>query len=132
MERLETICDTYLSVSTPVQAAAHELLTQGAAIRAQIQTRIAENLDSLKTAAALSPACSVLSPEAGWYAVVQIPSVKSEEALVLDLLNGTGVLVHPGYFFDFAREAFLIVSLLPDPKTFTRAVEMLFGQVGGS
>jgi aspartate/methionine/tyrosine aminotransferase len=132
MERLETICDTYLSVSTPVQAAASELLREGAAVRAQIQARIAANLNRLKTAAAANPACSVLSPEAGWYAVVQVPNLKSEEALVLDLLNASGVLVHPGYFFDFAREAFLVVSLLPDPATFTRAVETLFGQIGGS
>ena len=40
-----------------------------------------------------------------------------EEALVLDLL-ADGVLVHPGYFFDFASEAFLVVSLLPAPGDF--------------
>jgi alanine-synthesizing transaminase len=130
MERLETICDTYLSVSTPVQAAACELFTEGAAVRSQIQTRIGSNLERLKTGSAANPACSVLPPDAGWYAVVQVPSLKSEETLVLDLLNGSGVLVHPGYFFDFAREAFLVVSLLPEPQTFTRAVEALFGQIG--
>ena len=53
--------------------------------------------------------------EAGWYAVVQVPAIASEESIVLDLLDTTGVLVHPGYFFDFEREAFLIISLLPDP-----------------
>jgi alanine-synthesizing transaminase len=132
MERLETICDTYLSVSTPVQAAASELLREGAAIRTQIQARIGGNLERLKTAAAANPACSVLPPDAGWYAVVQVPSVKSEETLILDLLNGSGVLVHPGYFFDFPREAFLVVSLLPEQKPFTRAVETLFGQIGRS
>jgi alanine-synthesizing transaminase len=132
MERLETICDTYLSVSTPVQTAAPELLREGAAVRAQIQARIGGNLERLKTAAAANPACSVLPPDAGWYAVVQVPSVKSEETLILDLLNGSGVLVHPGYFFDFPREAFLVVSLLPEQQTFTRAVETLFGQIGCS
>lgn len=132
MERLETICDTYLSVSTPVQVAASELLREGAVVRAQIQSRIGGNLERLKTAAAANPACSVLLPDAGWYAVVQVPSVKPEETLILDLLNGSGLLVHPGYFFDFAREAFLVVSLLPEPVTFTRAVETLFGQIGSS
>jgi aspartate/methionine/tyrosine aminotransferase len=132
MERLETISDTYLSVSTPVQAAAYDLLTEGATVRSQIQARISSNVGRLKKAAAANPACSVLPPEAGWHAVVQVPNVKSEEALVLDLLNGSGVLVHPGYFFDFAREAFLVVSLLPEPQTFARAVETLFGQIGSS
>jgi alanine-synthesizing transaminase len=132
MERLETICDTYLSVSTPVQAAASELLREGAAVRAQIQARIGENLERLKTVAAANPACSVLPPDAGWYAVVQVPSLRSEETLILDLLNDSGVLVHPGYFFDFPREAFLVVSLLPEQKTFTRAIETLFGQIDRS
>ena len=132
MERLETIADTYLSVATPVQAAACELLAEGAAVRSQIQARIAANLDRLRTAAAANPACSVLPPDAGWYAVVQVPNLKSEEAIVLDLLDGSGVLVHPGYFFDFAREAFLVVSLLPEQQTFTRAVETLFGRIGPS
>ena len=54
--------------------------------------------------------------EAGWYAVVQVPAIASEETIVLDLLEQTGVLVHPGYFFDFEREAFLVVSLLPEPR----------------
>jgi hypothetical protein len=48
---------------------------------------------------------------------------------VLDLLNRTGVLVHPGFFFDFEREAFLVISLLPEVETFSRAVERVFAHV---
>jgi hypothetical protein len=48
----------------------------------------------------------------------------------LDLLDATGVLVHPGYFFDFEREAYLVISLLPDPVQFSSAVTALFGEVG--
>ena len=50
--------------------------------------------------------------EGGWYAVVHVPSLRSEEELVLGLLEEEGVLIHPGYFFDFPRESFLVVSLL--------------------
>lgn len=131
MERLETICDAYLSVSTPVQVAAAELLRRGSAVRAQIHERIRANDRVLRDAAAAHPACSVLASEAGWYAVVQVPALESEETLVLDLLERTGILVHPGYFFDFEREAFLVISLLPDPLTFSPAVETLFSEVGG-
>jgi aspartate/methionine/tyrosine aminotransferase len=132
MERLETICDTYLSVSTPVQAAAADLLREGAAIRAQIQLRVWRNLEQLTAVAAAHPACSLLRPDGGWYAVVQVPAIVSEEALVVGLLDRTGVLVHPGYFFDFDREAFLVVSLLPEPAIFHHAVERLFGEIGCS
>jgi aspartate/methionine/tyrosine aminotransferase len=132
MERLETICDTYLSVSTPVQAAAADLLREGAVVRDQIQSRVCLNLEQLTSVAAAYPACSLLRPDGGWYAVVQVPAIVSEEALVLGLLDGTGILVHPGYFFDFDREAYLVVSLLPEPAIFHPAVEQLFREIGCS
>ena len=109
---LEVACDTYLSVSTPVQLAAAELLAQGAGVRRQIQARVAANYRSLLALTAGTPSCRVLTAEGGWYAVLQVPSLGSEEDLVLDLLTNEGVLVYPGYFFDFPRETFLIVSLL--------------------
>ncbi len=130
LERLETICDAYLSVATPVQVAAPQLLTAGAAVRTQIQARVRENYTRLTALASANPACAVLPVEAGWYAVVQVPAVESEDTIVLDLLDETGVLVHPGYFFDFEREAFLVVSLLPDQHVFASAAQALFGQIG--
>ncbi len=120
--RFEIIADTYLSVSTPVQAAAADLIESGAAIRAQILARIKRNLESLRTHAATFPSVTVLPVEGGWSAVLQVPSVASEESLVLDLLEQHDVLVHPGYFFDFAREAFIVVSLLVEPSLFDRGV----------
>jgi alanine-synthesizing transaminase len=130
LERLETICDAYLSVSTPVQVAAPDLLRAGASVRTQIQARVRENYAQLTARASASPACAVMPVEAGWYAVMQVPALASEDTIVLDLLDETGVLVHPGYFFDFEREAFLVVSLLPEPEVFSSAVQALFGQIG--
>jgi aspartate/methionine/tyrosine aminotransferase len=112
IERLELICDTYLSVSTPVQLAAAELLERGAAVRVQIATRVASNYGRLRALAAAAPSSRVLTASAGWYAVVQVPTLRSEEELVLDLVTSDGVLAHPGYFFDFPRESYLIVSLV--------------------
>jgi alanine-synthesizing transaminase len=54
-----------------------------------------------------------------------------EETLVLDLLRRQHVIVHPGYFFDFEREAFLVVSLLPDPATFAGALDRLLPIAAG-
>ena len=122
MSAYEVIADTYLSVSTPVQQAAAALIESGAEIRSQIQTRIRDNLASLQRAAIAYPAVNVLTVEGGWSAVLQIPSYRSEERLVLDLLTEDHVLVHPGFFFDFEREAFLVISLLVDPAAFDRAV----------
>ena len=131
MDRLETICDAYLSVSTPVQVAAPELLKAGGQVRTQIQRRVRKNLRKYSWRSRQQfPSCSALPAEAGWYAVIQVPAITSEEVFVLDLLERTGILAHPGYFFDFEREAFLVISLLPDPVSFSSALQTLFHEIG--
>jgi len=118
----EIVADTYLSVSTPVQVAASSLIEQGALVRAQILARVRDNLATLRTLAAGFSSIDVLPVEGGWSAVLQVPAVRSEDALALELLDQDDVLVHPGYFFDFPREAYLVVSLLPPPAVFAPAV----------
>ena len=126
LERLEVIGDTYLSVSTPVQLAAPRLLECGAVVRNQIAARVKQNYQHLKSRVASVPACRVLFAAGGWYAVVQVPTLRSEEELVLELLDRDGVLVHPGYFFNFSSESFLVVSLLVPEAQFLTGVERLF------
>lgn len=128
----EVIADTYLSVSTPVQLAAPSLLSRGALVRAAIQERIARNLHALRRELAAVPAATVLGVEGGWSAVVQVPTTESEEALVLRLLSEHDVLVHPGYFFDFPRESFVIVSLLVDSSPFDLGVGRLVTHLAGA
>lgn len=131
IERIELVSDTYLSVSTPVQVAAPALIAGGAAVRAQIQARLGANYAALQQAAASHPAVDVLPVEGGWCAVLRVPSTWSEEDLVLDLLRARGVLVHPGYFFDFHHEAFLVLSLLAEPAVFADGVARLLEHVSG-
>jgi aspartate/methionine/tyrosine aminotransferase len=122
LERLELIADTYLSVSTPVQIAAAGLLARGAAVRSQIAARVAANYRWLHAAVTRESSCRVRRSDGGWYAVLQVPSIESEEDLAIRLLTTRGVLAHPGYFYDFPRESFLVVSLLPAPETFADGV----------
>jgi aspartate/methionine/tyrosine aminotransferase len=119
---LELIADTYLSVGTPVQLAASHLFRAGAPVRKAIHDRVGQNLAVLRTAAGRFPACDVLRVEGGWSAVVRVPATWREEELVVDLLEQEHILVHPGFFFDFPREAYLVVSLLPPPDVFSDAV----------
>ena len=123
LARLEFIADTYLSVGTPVQVALPSLLVSGAEIRAAIQDRSRRNLQHVRDAVGRHPACELLLTEGGWSAVVRVPAIRSEERLVLDLLERERVLVHPGYFFDFPNEAYVVVSLLPREDVFAEAVE---------
>ena len=128
---LEIIADSYLSVGTPVQVAAPRLLDAGASVRAAIQARTRRNLAMLRAVAGRYPACELLRTEGGWSAVLRVPATRSEEELVLDLLRSERILVHPGYFFDFSHEAYLVVSLLPAPDLFEDAVERILGFVSG-
>lgn len=128
----EVIADTYLSVSTPVQAAAADLIERGAAMRGKILARVRRNLESLRKLAAAHPAVDVLTAEGGWSAVIQVPQLAPEEALVLELLEKDNVLVHPGYFFDFAREAFLVVSLIVEPSRFDDAARRMLARAAGA
>jgi aspartate/methionine/tyrosine aminotransferase len=105
-----------------VQVAASSLLEHGAVVRAAIQERLDTNLSALRRLLTARPDVTLLEPDAGWTAVIQVPATEPEEQLVLRLLADHDVLVHPGYFFDFAHEAFLVVSLLPEPSIFADGI----------
>jgi len=115
--RLELIADTYLSVGTPVQCAAAQLLSAGASVQAQIRERTSTNLAFARELLEGS-AANLLRVEGGWYVTLQVPRIRSEEEWVLELLEQADVLVQPGFFYDFESEAYLVVSLLTEPDTF--------------
>ncbi len=115
---LEFIGDSYLSVGTPVQVALPKLLERAAPVRDAILARCRGNLALARGIVQRVPAVELLEPGGGWSAVLRFPRVVTEDALVLDLLERHGVAVHPGYFFDFPTEGYLVLSLIPEPATF--------------
>ena len=129
LERLEFVCDAYLSVSTPAQMALPALIEAGAGVREQIKSRIRRNYRILEEAVAAHPTIDLLQADAGWSAVVRVPSHRSEEEIVLELLERDRILVHPGFFFDFPHEAFLVLSLLPREPEFDDALSRLLERV---
>lgn len=126
VERLEVIADTYLSPGTPVQLAAGKLLALRGAMQTQLQQRIAANLAYLDNAlgAAGSP-ITRLERDGGWYAVLRVPSSGSDESLAVQLLERCSVLLHPGHFFNFQQDGFLIASLITPENKFAQGVQRL-------
>ncbi|HEX8154237.1 MAG TPA: aminotransferase class I/II-fold pyridoxal phosphate-dependent enzyme, partial [Thermoanaerobaculia bacterium] len=124
LDALELIADNFLSVATPVQAALPELLPLGMRIRDAIRARTRTNLTVLRDAFAGAPAATVLPVEGGWSAVIRVPRVMPDEELALSLLE-KGVVVQPGYFFDFATDGYIVVSLLTDPATFAHGIRRI-------
>lgn len=129
LARLELIADTYLSVGTPVQIAAKRLLEEGRQVRQQIHQRVVQNYRELRHIAQSYAACQVLRAEGGWSAVIRVPHTMPEDERVIRLLEEEHVLVHPGYFFDFPRDGYFVVSLLAWPDVFRDAAGRLFATV---
>lgn len=124
LARLEVVADTYLSVNTPVQLALPRLLALRERIRAPLMARLAVNRTTLETALRGS-AASPLPADGGWSAVIRVPRHPGEEERVLRLLTRHGLSVHPGFFFDFPTEAFLVASLLAPEDEFARGAAIL-------
>ena len=128
--RLEHIADAYLSVGTPVQQALPRLLELGARVRQQILERVRANRKSLERVVPSVPAVSLLPVQGGWYQPLRLPAISSSEAWALEILREVSVYVHPGLFFGFAREAYVVVSLLPQPRELEQGMERLLKLVG--
>jgi aspartate/methionine/tyrosine aminotransferase len=126
---LELIADNFLSVATPVQAALPELLAIAPRIRDAIRQRTAANLATLQAALEMYPAARALPVEGGWSAVIRVPRIDSDEALALRLIEEHGVVVHPGYFFDFETDGYLVVSLLTEQAIFEEGIARLISSL---
>jgi alanine-synthesizing transaminase len=121
LERLEIIADTYLSLSSPVQWAFSELLAQRRNMQPQLQIRVQENWSQLKSLAH-GKNCEVLEPEGGWYAVLQTRPATSAEDLAIEIMQKARVLVHPGHFYDFPSDDYLVVSLIVPEDQFKKGI----------
>jgi alanine-synthesizing transaminase len=123
--RLEVIADTYLSMNAPIQWAVPALLDQRKTIQQQLLERVLGNLAELDRQLAAQRACQRLTVEGGWYAVLRIPVTQTDEELAVDLLRRKSVLVHPGHFYDFPGDGYLVLSLITPTPDFAEAVERL-------
>ena len=125
LERLEVIADTYLSMNAPIQHAIPEFLQQRHEFQRQLMSRVRGNLAELDRQLATQKACSRLEIEGGWYAVLRVPATRTDEEVALDLLEKEGVYVHPGHFYDFPADGYLIVSLIGSEQEFGEGIRRL-------
>jgi len=128
--RLEIIADTYLSMNAPVQLAAPVLLDQRKQIQPILLDRLRANLAELDRQLAGRPSCTRLLAEGGWYVVVRVPVIESDEDLAIRLLREARVSVHPGHFYDFAGEGHLVLSLITEPDILREGIARLLRLVG--
>jgi len=70
-------------------------------------------------------ACRRLQIEGGWYAVLRVPATRSDEDLAIALLQEKSVLAHPGHFYDFASDGYLVLSLITHEADFREGISRL-------
>jgi alanine-synthesizing transaminase len=122
LSRLEVIADTFLSMNTPVQLAIPRFLDLRHDFQKQLMARVRRNLTELDMQLAAQTSCARLEVEGGWYAILRVPVTRSDEDLAIDLLTNQGVYAHPGHFYDFPTDGFLIVSLITPPDDFDEGI----------
>jgi alanine-synthesizing transaminase len=122
LARLEMIADTYLSLNAPIQLAAPVLLHARAAFQQQLMARVRANLAELDAQLAKEKRLDRLNVEGGWYAVLRVPAIHPDEELAIELLEKHDVYVHPGHFYDFSGDGYLVVSLITPEQDFAEGV----------
>jgi alanine-synthesizing transaminase len=130
LNRLEIIADTYLSMNAPIQLAAPLLLEQRRSIQPAIIERLRLNLAELDRQLAQHSVCRRLELEGGWYAILCVPVTQSDEDLGVTIVREECVLIHPGHFYDFPSDGFLVLSLLTPPSQFSEGVCRVLRLIG--
>jgi alanine-synthesizing transaminase len=125
LERLEVIADTFLSMNAPIQLALPALLDQRHAFQEQLMLGVRENLAELDRQLASQQSATRLRVEGGWYAVLRVPATRSDEDLAISLLEDESVYVHPGHFFNFPGEGYIVVSLMTSQQDFAEGIKRL-------
>lgn len=123
LERLEVIADTYLSMNAPTQVAMPAMLDYRHSFQEQLMARIRTNLAELDAQLRRQSLCTRLDLEGGWYATLRVPVTRSDEDLAIELLEKQSVLVHPGHFYDFPNDGYMIVSLITPEATFSAGID---------
>ncbi len=129
MGRMEVIADTYLSINAPIQWALPSLLEQRHGVQRQLKNRVNTNLAELDRQLTEQTLCQRLCVEGGWYAVLRVPVTRSDEDLAIQLVRDESVIVHPGHFYDFPTDGYLVLSLITPPEEFSVGVERVLASL---
>jgi len=125
MGRLEVIADTFLSLSTPLQLATPALLEQRKHVQPLLLDRLRVNLEELDRQLASASSCKRLDVEGCWYVVLRVPVTQSDEELAIKILRACSVLVHPGHFYDFPQDGYLVLSLITPTDHFREGLRRI-------
>jgi len=122
LDRMEVIADTYLSMNAPIQLATPALLAQRKKIQPLLMDRVRQNLQEFDRQLGNQKTCQRLDVEGGWFTVLRVPATQSDEDQAIEILHKASVLVHPGHFYDFSGDGYLVLSLITPPAAFREGI----------
>jgi hypothetical protein len=128
LRQLDLVTDTYLSVNDVTQRTLPSLLAASVERRRLLFERLQQNRRSAVRLLRGAPEISTLPVQGGWYQVLRLPKTRSEEDWALGFLD-RGVLVQPGWFYDFLDEPWIVISLLTPPPILSEGLERLVESV---
>jgi aspartate/methionine/tyrosine aminotransferase len=102
-------------------------MAQRHGVQRQLMRRVRANLAELDRQLAGQKSCVRLLVEGGWYAVVRVPVTRSDEELAIALVREKRVMAHPGHFYDFESDGYLVVSLIGDEGEFVKGIGAIVG-----
>jgi alanine-synthesizing transaminase len=123
--RLEVVADTFLSMNAPMQWAFRDLLGQRTRVQPVLLDRLRANLEELDRQLSRQKLVQRLEVEAGWYVVLRVPVIGSDEELAIHIMKKCSVLVHPGHFYDFPNDGYLVVSLITPTQDFREGIRRI-------
>lgn len=123
VEALERSADAFLSCSQTAQNTLPALVKRGGRFIQSFRKYVELNRDLTIQMLQKHPRISFHKPEGGFYLFAKITDVKdkngsniTDEEFVIDLLKRAGIFAHPGYFYDYDKDIYLLISLLLPPK----------------
>jgi aspartate/methionine/tyrosine aminotransferase len=127
----ERMSDAFLPVNEIAQAAAPRILSDGSSFLAQYRSTIHRRRADALAALGASPRVSLVAPRGGFYASVRVDTALDDEALALHILRTSGVLVHPGFFYDL-DPTHIVPSLVSAPETGHDAIRRVLAAINAA
>ncbi len=91
--------------------------------------RVRANMTELDAQLDRQQHVSRLVVEGGWYAVLRVPATRPDEELALELLEKHEVYLHPGHYYDFPGDGYLVVSLITPEQDFHEGMGRILSAV---
>jgi aspartate/methionine/tyrosine aminotransferase len=129
LSTLELISDTFLPVNEMVQFAVPAIFQSGASFLPIYTAWVQSCRNTAVEMLCQCPTLQLVPPSGGFYLAARVLRTdRDEEALVLDLLRESKVLVHPGYYYDIPP-SHLVMTFIQEPQTLRDSLARLCNQL---